>query len=167
MKKKHLILIGILLLVFFSIFNLTIRREPEFIPLPLLSGEEASRIGAYKEVVLIKYPPQDRKIINNCKLNYLRKYGKNLCSLNHEITTYYLCFYKKTCCTSYFISHPEDHTGFSSDILAEDCEDDDLDMFSYQRSEENPNIWYSSYPKDFKDTVFCNCNTVSDTLLLK
>ncbi|TAJ15223.1 hypothetical protein DMA11_02120 [Marinilabiliaceae bacterium JC017] len=166
MKKKNLFLIGILLLVLFSIFQLTKRREPEFIPLPLLSGKINSRSSFFREVVLIKNPPKDKVILDSLKLIYLRKHGIDLCSLGVKKTIYSLAFYKKTCCTSYFITHPEDHTGFSSDILAEDCEDDDLDMFYYQRSEKNPNIWYSSYPKDFKDTVFCNCNTVSDTLSL-
>ncbi|TAJ15224.1 hypothetical protein DMA11_02125 [Marinilabiliaceae bacterium JC017] len=173
MKKKHLILIGILSLVLFSIFHLTIRREPEFIPLPLLSGEEVAKYGingpiyAYTEAVLIKNPPKNRALLQQLKYDYLKNQAIDLCSLDLNTTRYFLSFYRKTCCTSYFITHPEDPGGFSSYMIDEDCQDDDLGMFGYHRSKENPNMWYSSFPNDFKDTVFCNCNTMPDTLLLK
>ncbi len=81
----------------------------------------------------------------------------SFCDFNMSINEYFISFYRKNPCTSYFLDNEQNrYHQIAGDEQAGGCEGE-LKMLFYHRSETNPHMWYSSYPDDFKDTVYCDC----------
>lgn len=154
-KKIRKILYLFLLLVSISSCK---EQKTEFIYLDKISTKKSlmsklSATGYYIERVLIISPPKKTIILDSIILNYFYQEKVSFCSLNSSIDKYAFAFYEKTPCTSYFIENKQDKR---HEIEGDRGCDDDLAMFYYHRSKENPNMWYASYPDNFKDTVYCD-----------
>ncbi len=115
--------------------------------------EKRSIVRHYAEYVLISSPPNDLYLLDSLLLSYMNKETVSLCDLNDSFSEYFISFHRKTPCTSYFLDNERDSKHqITGDV---GCEDD-LAMFYYNRSKENPHMWYATYPDNFKDTVYCD-----------
>ena len=91
------------------------------------------------------------------KQSLLVSYNENLLlEGEEEILRFYISFYKKTRCTSYFIDNSESKyyhiAGDEADT--KECSKDLIKFISYYKSEEDSTMWYCHYPKDRKDTIW-------------
>ncbi|MCW3805206.1 hypothetical protein [Plebeiibacterium marinum] len=77
----------------------------------------------------------------------------NLCDLDSCISSYSITFYEDCNCTRGYIKRQEELRRVES--LYERCENYYNGSFLYERSKDNPNVWILTYPKEFKDTIYC------------
>ncbi|MEN7550946.1 hypothetical protein AAG747_23700 [Rapidithrix thailandica] len=145
------------------LFSSCTKKTPKFIYLDKLSEKSyfSGRTYGYSEVFLVENPPEDKAIRDSLKLNYFMKNRIDFCALDGDIHKYAMSFYEKTSCTSHYIDNEED----KRHIIADHCAYDGMGMFFYHRSKEDPNMWYATFPRDFKDTVYCTSGQVEmDTI---
>lgn len=149
----------IIALIFFTLFVLfACKNEPKpfhFIYLDKLSG----RVGYpeyISEKILIENPPEDRCLLDSIMHDYRVNKSMNLCSIDSSINKYSISFYKKNKRTSFFIENKEDkHHLISESYIGAGYAKESLGLFFFHRSKDNPKIWYSTYPTDFNDTIYC------------
>ncbi len=134
----------------------------EFVRLDKISTDENPKKdffvnNHYIESFLVINPPKEDIVIDSIILDYFFKNRISFCDFNTSINKYSVGYYRKNSCTSYFLDNEEDrYHQIAGDEQAGGCEGR-LKMFYYDRSETNPRMWYSSYPNNFKDTVYCDC----------
>ena len=112
-----------------------------------------SMTGHYMESILVEHVPKERKVLDSLIVKFFYDNRLSFCSLNLSFDKYSISFYEKTPCTSFFIENKQDKR---HEIEGDRGCENDLAMFYYNRSKENPHIWYATYPDNFKDTVYCD-----------
>ncbi len=116
---------------------------------------------AQREDVLIINPPNDTLILDSIMNDYIKKKSiiinidsiDSISSSKKFIRDYFISFYRKSYSTKYFITHKEDkyHEIYDSKSWGSpDC----LGWFFYRRTSPESKLWYSTYPKNFNDTIY-------------
>jgi hypothetical protein len=126
-----------------------------FIYLEKLSG----KVGFpyyIQEIILIENPPQNKHLLDSIMYDYRINKGLDLCTIDSCISEYCIAFYEKTERTSYFIEHREDSEhSIDETYPGSNSAKETLEFFFYHRLKGNPKIWYSTFPEEFKDTIYC------------
>jgi hypothetical protein len=110
-----------------------------------------------EETILIENPPKNKHLLDSSMHDYRINKGLDLCSIDSSISKYCIAFYKKTKRTSHFIDNKEDsHRSIEETYPGSNSAEETLKFFFYHRLKDNSKIWYSTYPKEFKDTIYCD-----------
>ena len=86
-------------------------------------------------------------------LSFLEKRLNEINKTDTNIVKFVSEFYDNVSCTRRYYKNYKNLKGVES--IVERCEEYYCGSFTYEKSKENNNQWYLTYPKNMKDTIYC------------
>ena len=87
-------------------------------------------------------------------LSFIENRLNEINKTNSNLSKFGIAFYDNVSCTRRFYKNYKNLKGVES--IVDRCEEYYCGSFQYKKSKEKPNQWYLIFPKNMRDTIYCD-----------